>query len=183
LNPFIFITGFSISHFFCHFHGFKKRAVATLFSFPFICGYAAEEARASVPVILTVTNEYRSINVTVPASFPIKITNGTVITATNAKISNNNKYGDVKVTSVNVMDGDYKIGNYNSFSGKKTVALKLNGIPTKSAGRLEITDNAFPVIKPQNDLPIKYFAKVSGDANNVSEKEIAQVVFTISIVD
>lgn len=158
-------------------------ALALAFSLASVNAFAATEAVASVPVKLTVSNQYRAISVTVPASFPIEITNGTVITADNAAITNNAKYGSVKVTAIDVKDGDFKIGNYENFSGKKTVALKLNGVPTKTSGKLDIPQTAFPVIGPQGSLPIKYFAKVSGDAGEMENKEIAKVVFTISIAD
>lgn len=156
-------------------------AIAVIFSMAVSSASAADEASASVPVLLTVSNNYRSLSVTVPASFPVNITNGTVLTAENAKITNNNKVGSVKVKAVTVKDGDFLIGDYDNFSGTKTIALKLNGISTKSAGKLSITDSAFPIIQPQNSLPIKYFAKVSGDASAMQNKEVAQVIFTIAL--
>ena len=55
---------------------------------------------ATVPVTLTVDNEYRAVNVTIPASLPIHITNGTVVNADNARITNNSKSGAVRVTGV-----------------------------------------------------------------------------------
>lgn len=156
-------------------------AIAVIFSMAVSSASAADEASASVPVLLTVSNNYRSLSVTVPASFPVNITNGTVLTAENARITNNNKVGSVKVKAVTVKDGDFLIGDYDNFSGTKTIALKLNGISTKSAGKLSITDSAFPIIQPQNSLPIKYFAKVSGDASAMQNKEVAQVIFTIAL--
>lgn len=156
-------------------------AIAVIFSMAVSSASAADEASASVPVLLTVSNNYRSLSVTVPASFPVNITNGTVLTAENAKITNNNKVGSVKVKAVTVRDGDFLIGDYDNFSGTKTIALKLNGISTKSAGKLNITDSAFPIIQPKNSLPIKYFAKVSGDASAMQNKEVAQVIFTIAL--
>lgn len=156
-------------------------AIAVIFSMAVSSASAADEASASVPVLLTVSNNYRSLSVTIPASFPVNITNGTVLTAENAKITNNNKVGSVKVKAVTVKDGDFLIGDYDNFSGTKTIALKLNGISTKSAGKLSITDSAFPIIQPQNSLPIKYFAKVSGDASAMQNKEVAQVIFTIAL--
>ena len=56
-----------------------------------ITAFANKEATASVPVKLTVVNDYRSISVTVPASLPVEIYNGTVVTANNARITNNAK--------------------------------------------------------------------------------------------
>ena len=81
--------------------------------------FAAESTTATVPVTLTVSNEYRAVNVTVPASLPIEVINGVVITADNAKITNNSKTGAVQVTKISVTDGAYKVGNYESFSGNK----------------------------------------------------------------
>ena len=71
--------------------------------------HAAGSTTATVPVTLTVDNEYRAVNVTVPASLPIHVINGTVVTADNAKITNNSKSGAVRVTGVEVTDGAYKL--------------------------------------------------------------------------
>ena len=158
-------------------------ALALVFSFTTVNAFAGSYAKASVPVILTVSNEYRVVSVTVPASFPIEIVNGTVVTADNAKITNNAKYGSVKVSDVSVNDGTYRIGNYENFSGKKTVALKINGIPTKGEGSMSISSTSFPVIAPQESLNLRYFAKVSKDASTEKDAEIAKVVFTITVVN
>ena len=145
--------------------------------------FAAESTTATVPVTLTVSNEYRAVNVTVPASLPIEVINGVVITADNAKITNNSKTGAVQVTKISVTDGAYKVGNYESFSGNKTIALKINGCPTKGEGKLTISDSAFPVIGAGESQKLTYFAKVSGDAPNAEDVQAAHVVITISIVD
>ena len=62
--------------------------------------FAAKSTTATVPVTLTVSNEYRAVNVTVPASFPVEVINGVVVTANNAKITNNAKSGAVKITAI-----------------------------------------------------------------------------------
>lgn len=148
-----------------------------------ISAFAAETTTtATVPVTLTVDNQYRAVNVTVPASLPVDVINGTVITATNAKITNNSKNGSVQVTGISVKDGAYKVGNYDAFSGAKTIALKINGCTTKASGNMAITADAFPVITAGNSQALTYYAKVSGDAVNAENVEAAQVVFTISIV-
>ena len=148
-----------------------------------ISAFAAETTTtATVPVTLTVDNQYRAVNVTVPASLPVDVMNGTVITATNAKITNNSKNGSVQVTGISVKDGAYKVGNYDTFSGAKTIALKINGCTTKASGNMAITADAFPVITAGNSQALTYYAKVSGDAVNAENVEAAQVVFTISIV-
>ena len=158
-------------------------AISALFSVFSLSAFANKEANASVPVKLTVINDYRSISVTVPASLPVEIYNGTVITANNARITNNSKTGSVKVKAVYVNDGAFKVGDYDSFSGVKTIALKINGIATKGSGNLEITESAFPDIAPTESLPLNYFAKVSKDAGTAKDKEVAKVVFTITLVD
>ena len=144
---------------------------------------AATSTTATVPVTLTVSNEYRAVNVTVPASLPVHVINGTVVTADNAVIKNNSKVSAIQVTSVSVTDGAYKVGDYENFSGKQTIALKINGCPTKGTGKLPITENAFPVIAASCSQALTYFAKVSGNAPNADDVQAANVVFTISIVD
>ena len=69
--------------------------------------FAAGSTTATVPVTLTVSNEYRAVNVTVPAALPVYVINGTVVTADNAKITNNSKTGSIQVTAVSVTDGAY----------------------------------------------------------------------------
>ena len=132
-----------------------------------VSAFAAGSTTATVPVTLTVDNQYRAVNVTVPSSLPVYVTNGTVITADNAKITNNSKTGVVQVTAISVTDGAYKVGSYDSFSG---------------AGKMSITKDAFPKIGAAQNLPLTYFAKVSGDAPNSKDVQAANVVFTISIV-
>ena len=158
-------------------------AIAALFSVSCVTAFANKEATASVPVKLTVANDYKSISVTVPASLPVEIYNGTVVTANNARITNNAKVGHVKVKAVSVKDGEFKVGNYDSFSGSKTIALKINGIVTKGSGNLEISQSAFPTIAPTESMPLNYYAKVSKDAGAMKDKEVAKVIFTISLVD
>jgi hypothetical protein len=87
------------------------------------------------------------------------------------------------VTAISVKDGAYKVGSYDSFSGAKSIALKINGCVTKGAGAVSITGSAFPVIAASGNLPLTYFAKVSGDAPNSTDVNAMSVVFTISIVD
>ena len=135
--------------------------------------FADTSTTATVPVTLTVDNEYRAVNVTVPASLPIHVINGTVVTADNAKITNNSTNGAVRVT---------KVGDYNSFSGAHRVALKINGCATTGAGRLAINSTGFPVIQPQSDMALEYFAKISADVPNSENVNALNVVFTISIV-
>ena len=157
-------------------------ALALVFSLG-TTAFAASSTTATVPVTLTVANEYRAVNVTVPASLPVYVINGTVVTADNAVIRNNAKTGSIQVTAVSVTDGAYKVGSYDSFSGSKTIALKINGCTTKGAGAMSITGSAFPVIAAGGNQALTYFAKVSGDAPNADNVNAMNVVFTISIVD
>jgi hypothetical protein len=145
--------------------------------------FAATSTTATVPVTLTVSNEYRSVNVTVPAALPVYVINGTVVVADNAKIINNSKTSAIQVTNVSVTDGAYKVGSYDNFSGSKTIALKINGCTTKGAGNISLANGAFPIIKAEASQSLAYFAKISGDAPNAKDVNAANVVFTIAIVD
>lgn len=148
-----------------------------------VTSFAASSTTASVPVTLTVSNEYRAVNVTVPASLPVYVINGSVVVADNARITNNSTSGAVQVTSISIENGAYTVGNYNEFSGNDTIALKINGCATTGAGALNIDSTAFPVIEPTEELALTYFAKVSGDAENVDSLEAAHVIITISIAE
>ena len=145
--------------------------------------FAASTATATVPVTLTVSNEYRAVNVTVPASLPVEVINGVVVTADNARITNNSKTGSVRVTNISVTDGAYDVGSYENFSGSKTIALKINDCPTVSSGKLSINSSAFPTIAGGESQKLTYYAKVSGDAVNENNVKAANVVFTIAITD
>ena len=145
--------------------------------------FAASTATATVPVTLTVSNEYRAVNVTVPASLPVEVINGVVVTADNARITNNSKTGSVRVTNISVTDGAYDVGSYENFSGSKTIALKINDCPTVSSGKLSINRSAFPTIAGGESQKLTYYAKVSGDAVNESNVKAANVVFTIAITE
>ena len=164
----------------------KAKRIGALLLMAAMClslgAFADTSTTATVPVTLTVDNEYRAVNVTVPASLPIHVINGTVVTADNAKITNNSTNGAVRVTGVEVADGAYKVGDYNNFSGAHRVALKINGCATTGAGRLAINSSAFPVIQPQSCMALEYFAKISADAPNSENVNALNVVFTISIV-
>lgn len=156
-------------------------ALALAFSLN-IPALAAESTTATVPVTLTVTNEYRSVDVTVPATLPVQVVNGTVITADNARITNNAKSGSIQVTAVSVKDGAYKVGDYERFSGSKTIALKINGSSTKGAGKLTFAPSAFPAIGAGSSQKLTYNAKVSSDAPNAVNVQAASVIFTISLI-
>jgi len=143
----------------------------------------AANTTATVPVTLTVSNEYRAVNVTLPVSLPVEVINGVVYTADNATITNNATTGAVQVTAISLTDGAYKVGNYENFSGAKTIALEINGCPSLGAGDMGITDIAFPAIEAGGNLTLTYHAKVSADAPNAEAVNAANVVFTIAIVE
>ena len=88
----------------------------------------------------------------------------------------------MRVSGVEVTNGAYKVGSYNSFSGAKTIALKINGCATEGPGKLGINTTAFPVIKAEESLALEYFAKISADSPNSENVNALNVVFTISIV-
>ena len=144
--------------------------------------FADNSKTATVPVTLTVSNQYRAINVTVPAALPVEVRNGAVVTADNVSIINNSGTA-VQVTGVTVSDGAYKVGSYDSFSGSKTIALKINGCATTGSGKLAINDTAFPVIAAGGNQALSYYAKVSADAPNETGVQAASVIFTISIIE
>ena len=145
--------------------------------------FAANTTTATVPVTLTVSNEYRAVNVTVPAALPVEVINGVVITADNARITNNSKGTPIQVTKVSVTDGAYKVSSYRNFSGSQSIALKINGCETTGSGALSINSTAFPEIRPEDSQKLTYYAKVSGDAPNAKDVKAANVVFTIAIAD
>ncbi len=143
---------------------------------------AAETTEATVPVVLTVINTEKPISVTVPAAFPVSVIDGYLVSASNAKIVNN---GDrpIQVTGVDVQSGAFQIGNFENFAaGDNSIALSINGCGTTKAGPLTLTEEGFPVIEGQKELPIQYKAKVS-TSEAMTNKTIATVVFTIGAAE
>ena len=143
---------------------------------------AAETTEARVPVTLTVVNTVSPISCTVPAALPVSLVDGYVVTANNAAITNTGKAGAIKVTRVDVQAGTFEIGSYDDFSaGKNSIALSINGCPTKGAGSLTLADGAFPTISVEKSLAIRYKAKVSA-SEAVTNVNAATIVFTIAAV-
>ncbi len=165
----------------------KKRIISLVCSLALalslaVPALAKETKQAEVPVTLTVINAAQKLSVTVPAALPVSVVEGTVVTATNAAITNNAESGSIRVVSVEVKPGALEIGNFADFgnSGNR-IALSLNGCQTAQAGELPITQEAFPDISAGTSLPIRYDAKVSA-ANAAKAVTAATVVFTIAAV-
>ena len=145
-----------------------------------LCASASEHSSV---VTLTVVNTQRPINVTVPASLPVSVVDGYVVTATNAVIRNNAASGAVQVTKIVVNNGALTVGNYADFAnGENTIALELNGCGTVAAGELSINGEAFPAIAAGGSMPIVYNAKVNV-TGQVADMAAATVVFTISATE
>ena len=161
----------------------KKSLVLLLLIFALsITAFAAETTEARVPVTLTVVNTVAPISCTVPACLPVSLVDGYVVCANNAAITNTAKSGSIKVTKVDVQPGVFEIGSYDAFSaGKNSIALNINGCPTKGAGSLTLTDDAFPPIDAEQSLAIRYRAKVSA-SEAVTNINAATVIFTIAAV-
>ena len=143
---------------------------------------AAETTEARVPVTLTVVNTVSPISCTVPAALPVSLVDGYVVCANNAAITNTGKSGAIKVTKVDFQAGMFEIGSIDDFSaGKNSIALSINGCPTKGAGSLTLADGAFPAISAEKSLAIRYKAKVSA-SEAVTNVNAATIVFTIAAV-
>ena len=141
---------------------------------------AAETAEASVPVTLTVVNTVSPISVTVPACLPVSVVDGFVVTANNTVIRNNSKTGSIRVVAVRVLAGAFEIGSFEAFSGREeTIAMQLNGCGTVAAGLLPISEEAFPVLGPEQQLAVRYAAKVAC-REPVRNTVAASVIFTIA---
>ena len=156
-------------------------ALALIFAFP-VTASAAETTEAKVPVTLTGVNTVSPISCTVPAALPVSLVDGYVVCANNAAITNTGKSGSIRVTKVDVQAGTFEIGSYDDFSaGKNSIALSINGCPTKGAGALTLADGAFPAIPAEKNLAIRYKAKVSA-SEAVTNINAATIVFTIAAV-
>ena len=144
---------------------------------------ATETTEARVPVTLTVINMVSPISCTVPACLPVSLVDGCVVTANNASITNNAKSGSIQVTKVDVQPGVFEIGSYDAFSaGKNSIALNINGCPTKGAGSLTLTEDTFPPINAEQSLAIRYKAKISAN-EAMTNVNAATVIFTIAAAE
>ena len=165
----------------------KKKLITFLLALTMILSLsvgasAAETTEARVPVTLTVVNTVSPISCTVPACLPVSLVDGYVVTANNAAITNTAKTGSIKVTKVDVQPGTFEIGNFDDFAAaKNSIALSINGCPTKGAGALILVDGAFPAIAAEKSLAIRYKAKVSAN-EAVTNANAATIVFTIAAV-
>ena len=166
----------------------KKKLIIFLLALTMILSLAvsasaAETTEARVPVTLTVVNTVSPISCTVPAALPVSLVDGYVVCANNAAITNTGKTGAIKVTRVDVQAGTFEIGSYDDFSaGKSSIALSINGCPTKGAGALTLADGAFPAINAEKSLAIRYKAKISA-SEAVTNINAATVIFTIAAVN
>ena len=97
-------------------------------------------------------------------------------------ITNTGKTGAILVTKVDVQAGTFEVGSYDDFAASKnSIALNINGCPTRGAGSLTLVDGAFPSIKAEKSLAIRYKAKVSAN-EAVTNANAATIVFTIAAV-
>ena len=165
----------------------KKKLITFLLALKMILSLsvgvsAAETTEARVPVTLTVVNTVSPISCTVPACLPVSLVDGYVVTANNAMITNTGKTGAILVTKVDVQAGTFEVGSYDDFAASKnSIALNINGCPTRGAGSLTLVDGAFPSIKAEKSLAIRYKAKVSA-SEAVTNANAATIVFTIAAV-
>ena len=165
----------------------KKKLITFLLALTMILSLsvgvsAAETTEARVPVTLTVVNMVSPISCTVPACLPVSLVDGYVVTANNAMITNTGKTGAILVTKVDVQAGTFEVGSYDDFAASKnSIALNINGCPTRGAGSLTLVDGAFPSIKAEKSLAIRYKAKVSA-SEAVTNANAATIVFTIAAV-
>ena len=165
----------------------KKKLITFLLALTMILSLsvgalAAETTEARVPVTLTIVNTVSPISCTVPACLPVSLVDGYVVTANNAMITNTGKTGAIRVTKVDVQAGTFEVGSYDDFAASKnSIALNINGCPTKGAGSLTLVDGAFPAIAAEKNLAIRYKAKVSA-SEAVTNINAATVIFTIAAV-
>ena len=165
----------------------KHKIIALLLALTLAASLSVSASAVSqeheVPVTLTIVNTEQKISVTVPAALPVSVVNGDVITATNAAIRNTAERGTIRVTAVEVRPGAFAIGNYEDFNERlEAIALSLNGCPTRAAGALTISREAFPDVEAGEALALRYEAKVNTE-KEVSAVKAATVVFTIQAVE
>lgn len=144
---------------------------------------STEQKTMTIPVTLTVVNTINAIDVTLPASFPVSVLDGKVLTATNVDIRNNSTKSKIEITDVRVVDGAYKVAKYDTFQSGSTgtIAMSLNGCGTQGSGSIPLTKGSFPIIDVENTLPINYKAKVAAKGE-VTKLNAANVIITLKSI-
>lgn len=142
------------------------------------------EHSTEIPVTLTIIHSTKNIDVTMPATMPVSVIDGKVLTANNVEIKNNSRYLGVEIAGIRVENGSYTIDNFETFdeNSQNCIAMQINGCNTVEAGNLNINKTAFPDIKPSTNLPITYNAKVS-DGEDIAEAQVASVVFILKAIE
>jgi hypothetical protein len=141
------------------------------------------EESHEIPVMLTIVHSTKNIDVTLPATMPVSVLDGKVLTADNLRIYNNSSYLGIEISNVSVTDGVYQIASFSNFPSNEhnVIALCINGRETTKTGALSIDQTAFPIIEPQSSIPIRYTAKVT-DSKDIENVNAANVVFTLKAV-
>ena len=149
----------------------------------FAADIATEIRSFSIPVTISVTQTARQIHVTMPASMPVSVKDGSVFTADNLRIENHSDSTRVRVVSIEVHSGAYEVVPYTRFPAGKgnRIALEINGCETKGPGTLALDNSAFPVLDAGDSQPIRYRAKVS-TSGNTDHVAAANVIFTLKAV-
>lgn len=144
---------------------------------------STEQKTMTIPVTLTVVNTVNTIDVTLPASFPVSVLDGKVLTATNVDIRNNSTKSKIEITDVRIVDGAYKVVKYDTFQSGTTgeIAMSLNGCSTQGSGSIPLTKEAFPIIDVETTLPVNYKAKVTAKGET-TKLNAANVIITLRAI-
>lgn len=155
----------------------------------FAAGIDTAGGTGQAPV--TLTAEGATFSVAVPTSLPINVAaDGTVATATDAKIVNNGA-GAVIVTALAATGADdWELVDFDSADmaaakvNSHKIAMEINGDKTTADDTISFTAGNWASIAGKNDgntdeLAITYNAKVPAQSAAISDLTVVDVVFTI----
>lgn len=139
------------------------------------------------------TAEPATFSVTLPTTLALSMDgSGNVTAATTAKIVNNSS-GSVKVTNVTITGSDgWETQDYDTMDtsqmlvNSKKFALDINGCKTTGANAINFQASKFPVLAKYgasggaNETTLTYAGIVAPQADNLSNKTVANVVFTVA---
>jgi uncharacterized repeat protein (TIGR02543 family) len=137
--------------------------------------------------ICAVNTETRAtvFSVTVPVSLPISIeSDGTIITATDAKIINNSA-GMVQVVNMEIQQtSNWAIRNFdrdliNEKVNSNQIGLMINNCKTNDDGSISFNPLFFDVLDTSEECTIDYMVKTSASSERQSNILIANIIWTI----
>ncbi len=142
-----------------------------------------EGSSATVPVV--VTADPMTFKAVVPVSLPVAVTaDGTVVTATNATVTNSSSLGMIRVKSITVTGiGDWTLTDFSSDFAHMSVDSKAFGLSVddnaadNSTGSIVVS--GIPAMNITQAETLSYTMKIAPQVSGLTDESVANVVVVI----